>query len=143
MSEGPHATILIVDNHKEIVQLLEDEVSVLGNFRTVSALSGIEALEKVERFSPDLILIDIMLGDMDAAELCRVIKSRKNASHIPVVAITTIEKIRVKRHEDVMKSGLDEFSTEPFTLGLLKDILDRYLGRTHMSGQNLVLQPAC
>jgi CheY-like chemotaxis protein len=143
MSEDTKATILIVDNHREIVQLLEDEVSVLGDFHTVSALSGIEALEKVEKFSPDLILMDIMLGDMEATELCRAIKSLKNASHIPVVAITTIEKIKVKRREDVIGSGLDEYSTEPFTLGSLKDILDRYLGRTHTNGSNVVMQPAC
>ena len=80
-------TALIVEDEPEANQLLSMLVQLRG-YRTESAFTGGEALEKVEHGPPDIVFLDLMLPDINGYEVCRRLKTRKATSLIPVVMVT-------------------------------------------------------
>jgi CheY-like chemotaxis protein len=124
---GSPVTILIVDDDEDIADILEKYVSSMGNYRILRALSGKEALEVVENHTPDLVLLDIMMEDIDGTEVCRAIKSAEKTSHIPVIAVTVIHKVHEKRYREILDSGVDAYVEKPFDYSVLKDVILRVL----------------
>ena len=127
MSDQSPATILIVDDDQEVLMLLEEYVSLVGDFKIVLISSGIEALEKVETIAPDLILLDIMMEGMEGTEVCRLLKSNEKTAHIPVIAATVIQKIHQVRYEEIMDSGVDDYVEKPFEFAVLKEVIRKHL----------------
>jgi len=104
------ARVLVVDDLPQNVKLLEAK---LANeyYDVAAAYSGTQALAKVKGFSPDIILLDVMMPDMDGFETCRRLKSDPETAYIPVVMITALSDVedRVKG----LESGADDFITKP------------------------------
>jgi len=104
------ARVLIVDDLPQNVKLLEAK---LANeyYDVAAAYSGSQALAKVKGFSPDIILLDVMMPDMDGFETCRRLKADPETAYIPVVMITALSDIadRVKG----LEAGADDFITKP------------------------------
>jgi len=134
MSDNPSATILIVDDEEDIVSLLENGISLMGNYRTLAALSGEEALKIIEKEPPDLVLLDIMMDGMSGTEVCRAIKADSRTSHIPVVAVTVVSSIESKAYDEIMKSGVDDYVEKPFDLYDIKKVIERQLKVHGVSG---------
>lgn len=107
---GCNAKILIVDDEPTNVKLLTAKLS-RENIETFKAYGGEEALEKAVRLTPDLILLDIMMPDMNGYEVTRRIKNNPQISHIPIILLTALSG-----SEDKMKgleAGAEEFLTKP------------------------------
>src|SRR5215472_7203920 len=104
------ATILIVDDEPNNVDLLEQELEGLG-YSTLSAANGAEALAMVKASPPDLVLLDVMMPVMDGFEACRILKDSDETRFIPVIIMTALDAIedRVKGIE----AGADDFLTKP------------------------------
>ncbi len=106
--EGP-VRVLIVDDVERNLKLLEAYLStedVVVEF----AHDGIEALEKVAWFYPDIILLDVGMPRMDGFEVCRRLKADESTFFIPVIIITALEQSeRIKG----LDAGADEFLTKP------------------------------
>ena len=102
--------ILIVDDEPLNVKLMKANL-LSGRYQTISAFSGEEALEKVESDSPDLILLDIMMPDMDGYAVCEKLKACPETSHIPVVMVTasSAPKERIRG----LSVGADDFLVKP------------------------------
>ena len=66
-------TALIVEDEPEANKLLAMLLQLRG-YRTESAFSGAEALEKIRDHAPDVVFLDLMLPDMDGYEVCRSLK---------------------------------------------------------------------
>lgn len=104
------ARVLIVDdvlpNRKLLQAKLEREY-----FDVLTAQSGPEALEIIEREQPDIVLLDVMMPDMDGLEVCRRIKRNPATSYLPVVLVTALDQPedRVKG----LQAGADDFLTKP------------------------------
>jgi response regulator RpfG family c-di-GMP phosphodiesterase len=79
-------TILLVDDEKMNLMLLSGELS--KNYRILISRSGPQALKTAEESTPDLILLDILLGDMDGYEVCRQLKKNPKTEAIPVIFLT-------------------------------------------------------
>jgi CheY-like chemotaxis protein/class 3 adenylate cyclase len=104
------STILIVDDEPFNVDLLEQELDLLG-YQTVSAVNGQEALDRVAKRAPDLILLDVMMPVMDGFTVCKTLKENEQTRFIPVVIMTALGAVedRIKGIE----AGADDFLTKP------------------------------
>jgi len=83
----PAPSVLVVDDQPINVQLLKKKLEREG-IRVTTAYSGLEALDKVNKDRPDLILLDVMMPDMDGIEVCQRLQSHEDTHSIPVIFIT-------------------------------------------------------
>ena len=76
------------------------------------ASRGLEALEKAQRFVPDLILLDVMLPGMDGFEVCRRLREDTVLAEVPILLVTSLDDLD-SRIEGI-DAGADEFISKPF-----------------------------
>ncbi|MFG0329355.1 MAG: response regulator [Phycisphaerales bacterium] len=103
--------VLIVDDNPQNVELLEAYLEALP-CETLVARDGVEAIEKVEREKPDIILLDIMMPRMSGYEVCQKIKSDPATRDIPVLMVTALNE--VGDVERGVEAGADDFLSKPF-----------------------------
>ncbi|MBH0168789.1 response regulator YycF [Fictibacillus sp. 18YEL24] len=101
--------ILVVDDEKPIADILQFNLEKEG-FTVSCAYDGINALEKVEKEKPDMILLDIMLPLKDGMEVCREIRKKYD---MPIIMLTAkdseIDKVLG------LELGADDYVTKPFS----------------------------
>ena len=104
------AKILVVDDTPQNVKLLADLLAVKG-YAVVTASSGAQALEKVGKEQPDLVLLDVVMPEMSGYEVCRQIRDSPVTAMLPVVMVTALDPMqeRVKG----IDAGADDFLTKP------------------------------
>lgn len=120
--------VLIVDDEKDIVKLLEYNLKKEG-FAAVSAFDGAQALEKAESEHPDLILLDVMLPEVDGLEVCKQLKKDPATRSIPVIMLTA----RSQETDKVigLELGADDYVTKPFGVRELLARVKALLRRSH------------
>ena len=84
--------------------------------------SAEEVIKYLENHEPDIILSDIMMGDMSGLDLCKWLKSNSNYSHIPVILISG--KNKVKEQIEGLKVGAIAYIIKPFNPDILKSLVD-------------------
>lgn len=102
-------TILIVEDSDEIRNFLK-KVLTANNFRIAEAADGAEALEAVEKFSPDLVLLDFGLPKVSGETVC--VKIKKDHPEIIVIALT--EKAKSSDVVRGLQIGADDYIAKPF-----------------------------
>ncbi|MEM6611200.1 MAG: diguanylate cyclase [Cyanobacteria bacterium P01_C01_bin.72] len=103
--------ILIVDDLPENVRLLSSLLSEQG-YGVSSATDGKMALSLVEQQSPDLILLDIMIPQLNGYQVCRHLKSGANTKHIPIIFLSGLDSEFDK--VEAFKVGGVDYITKPF-----------------------------
>ena len=84
---GTSYIVLVVDDSPETLSLLTDTLEDAG-ITALVARSGGAALSLIERVTPDVILMDAVMPEMDGFETCRRIKQNKDTAHVPVIFMT-------------------------------------------------------
>lgn len=103
--------ILLVDDEEEILEFLE---RILRHKYTIlKAENGKEALEMLAVESVQLVMSDVMMPEMDGFDLCRVIKSNFEFSHVPVILLTAKNTIQSK--VEGLELGADAYIEKPFS----------------------------
>ncbi|OQX88946.1 hypothetical protein B6D60_00615 [candidate division KSB1 bacterium 4484_87] len=105
------STVLVVDDlplNRKLQRLFLTE----GGYRVIFAEDGIEALQKVKKHSPDLILLDVMMPRMDGFQVCRHIKNNSQTRFIPIILVTALNEIESKIKG--IEAGADDFIAKPF-----------------------------
>lgn len=105
------ATILIVDDNAQNLELLEAYLEELPGARVLTATSGQDALAKVASDKPDLLLLDIMMPKMSGFEVCKKIKADPATKDIPVILVTALHEMGDQERGAEM--GADDFLTKP------------------------------
>lgn len=108
--ENEPTTVLAVDDQEENLELVE-AILVDEGFRVLTATSGPEALEVVEREGVETILLDLMMPGMDGFEVCRRLKSSRRSYFIPVVMVTAQTDLRSKI--EGLECGADDYLNKP------------------------------
>lgn len=106
----PPGKILAVDDDPNALEVLAASLGEAG-LDVLTATSGEEALRIVAKATPDLILLDLMMPDMNGHDLLRELKSNKETSDIPVVVITALDQVEEK--ERAIQGGADDFLAKP------------------------------
>lgn len=118
-------TILLADDSPTIRKIVELTFSD-SDLRVESAESGEEALEKIERLDPDLVLADVVMPGPSGYEICRTVKGSERP--IPVILLAgTFEPFDRQQAADC---GADAHIVKPFESGALREKVEQLLGRT-------------
>jgi DNA-binding response OmpR family regulator len=115
MTDRP-AKILIVDDEEQNLDLIK-EVLIDVHCVVAKARDGIEALDKFEKFQPDLVLLDVMLPRLSGLEVCARLKRDPNTRAVPVIILTSLDELQA--HRDACQSGADDFLRKPFDCEVL------------------------
>lgn len=103
--------ILLVDDNEEIIDFLGRILK--HKYAILKAGDGKEALKILETEAVQLIVSDVMMPEMDGFELCKIIKSNFEYSHIPVILLTAKNTIQSK--VEGLQLGADAYIEKPFS----------------------------
>jgi DNA-binding response OmpR family regulator len=116
--------ILAVDDNKDILEILRYILEDSG-YQVDTLSDGHHLFEQIKEHTPDLILLDIMLGDMDGRDLCKDVKTKRETHDIPVIMISASHSIA-----DMSQKGApDDFLAKPFDIKSLLNSVQRNLDR--------------
>ena len=104
--------ILVVDDEPDVLDLVTYNLGQAG-FQTETAADGAEALRKASSTTPDLILLDLMLPEMDGLEVCKLLRRDAKTSAIPIIMLTA----RASEIDRIvgLELGADDYVPKPFS----------------------------
>lgn len=102
--------LLIVEDNAEVSAYIQQVFT--GSYRIITAGNGVEALAMAKKHSPDLVISDVMMPEMDGITFCSQLKTDIEISHIPVVLLTARAASLFKI--EGLKTGADDYVTKPF-----------------------------
>jgi CheY-like chemotaxis protein len=105
-------TALIVEDEPEANKLMAMLLRLRG-YGTQSAFTGRDALQHVENSPPDIILLDLMLPDLNGYEICKILKSSKRTTLIPLLIVTA--RIAAENRIESFCLGADDYIAKPYT----------------------------
>lgn len=115
--------VLIVDDEPNIVTSLTFLMKKSG-FETSVARDGDEALAEVERFAPDLVLLDVMMPKRDGFEVCQTLRAA-GQTQLKIILLTA--KGREQEMAKGLAIGADAYVTKPFSTRDLVELVNRLL----------------
>ncbi|HET8822157.1 MAG TPA: response regulator transcription factor [Thermoleophilaceae bacterium] len=121
--------ILIVDDDRALRDALRRAL-VLGGYETVPVESGEAALAEIAERTPDAVVLDIGLPDVDGLEVCRRLRGAGN--RVPVLMLTARDA--VEDRIDGLDAGADDYLVKPFDVGELQARLRALLRRSAANG---------
>jgi putative two-component system response regulator len=121
------STILIVDDDTAGQLTLESILDGQG-YDLEFAENGVQALEKISRLLPDIILLDVMMPGMDGFEVCRRIRSTPSIAEIPIIMLTALDD--KKSLMTGLEAGADDYLTKPYDR---YELLARLMGITRLN----------
>ena len=104
--------ILVVDDEPEAVELVEFNLRQAG-YAVSTAVDGAEALKKARLQTPDLIVLDVMLPEMDGFEICKTLRGEGPTSRTPILMLTA-KAAEIDRVLG-LELGADDYLTKPFS----------------------------
>ena len=119
--------ILVVEDNEKNMKLVRD-VLVATGYRTLEAATGDQAVELAAEHSPDLVLMDIQLPDLDGVQALHRLRADARTATIPVLALTA-QAMRGDR-ERFLAEGFDGYVSKPVDVRELIEIV-----RQHCEGR--------
>ena len=107
--------VLIVEDNEDLLNFMKS--ALRDEFDVFTAVDGEEAWEFISKQIPDLVVSDIMMPNKDGFELCKIMKSTYETSHIPIILLTALSEKTDQLHG--LGLGADDYLTKPFDMSLL------------------------
>jgi two-component system phosphate regulon response regulator PhoB len=113
MEAAAGKTILIVEDERDVVDLLILNLRKAGGFAISVAADGAAGLQKARTEKPAFVILDLMLPKMSGLEVCKVLKNDPETRHIPIMMLTA-------KAEEIdrivgLEFGADDYVTKPFS----------------------------
>lgn len=108
--------ILVVDDEEDIVELMTFQLKNEG-FEVICANDGMEAVVKINKENPSLVILDIMMPRMSGLDVVKLIRAKEEDNHLPIIIVSAKSS-----EDDVVKGldlGADDYVTKPFSLKVL------------------------
>ena len=106
--------ILAVDDEPNILKMVSVNLSLEG-YKIITASDGESALTLFDKYTPDLIILDIMMPGLDGFEV--IDRIRKRGSSVPIIILSGRDDINSLR--DALEKGADDYINKPFNIHLL------------------------
>jgi len=118
------AHILLIEDNLNNIKLMEMLLAEQGYQVTVDTSAEAGIINAI-KLSPDLILLDIQLPEMDGMQACRLMRKEENLQYTPIIALTAFAMPGDR--ERILANGFDEYMSKPINyrdfLNLVKNIL--------------------
>lgn len=113
MSAASGKNILIVEDERDVIDLLTLNLRRAGGFTLSTATDGVSGLQKARDERPALIILDLMLPGISGLELCKILKSEPQTRDIPILMLTA----KAEEIDRVLglEFGADDYVTKPFS----------------------------
>jgi twitching motility two-component system response regulator PilG len=108
--------ILVVDDDLTVTQLLEALLTMEGH-QPATLNDSTKALDLVESFHPDLILLDLMMPELNGYELCGLLRQNPEYTGIPVMVVSALDDPASR--ERAARAGAKDYITKPFDVDFL------------------------
>ena len=106
------ATLLIVDDDRDLVELITDVLARDGRFEVRSVNNGFDAGVMLKEYHPDLIILDIMLPDINGKAVCQRVRSDSALDDVRIICISGM--VEADKVDDLKAAGANDFLQKPF-----------------------------
>jgi twitching motility two-component system response regulator PilG len=116
--------VLVVDDSETIRRSAEIFLRLTG-LEVILSPDGFDALSKIIDFSPDLILVDIMMPKLDGYQLCQIVRQHPAYENTPIIMLSSKDGVFDRARGRI--AGSDQYLTKPFTRDGLLGAVDAHL----------------
>ena len=115
--ESGKRKILVVDDDRDLVELIVDVLERDGRFETRSVNNGFDAGMMVKEYKPDLIILDVMLQDINGKDVCIRVRNDSSLEEVKIICISgMVEEDKIK---ELKAAGANIFLGKPFEMDTL------------------------
>lgn len=111
VENAPSRSVLVVDDDENVGKVFQRGFRQEG-VEVVYFSSARRALEWAEETTPALAIVDVVMPDMDGVELCLALRERENTRELPIVLLSAVEKVELKKLASLVKAVT--FVSKPF-----------------------------
>ena len=106
-----HVTVLIVDDNRDLLDLISQSLTLLGSYTVLTAADGVAGLELALARRPDCVVIDIKMPGLDGFQLVRALRGDPATAAIPLVMLTALPQDKYRLGG--LMAGADQHLTKP------------------------------
>ncbi|WP_420630615.1 response regulator [Candidatus Leptofilum sp.] len=117
-------SILVVDDEPNLRMLLRHMLET-GNFDVAEAEDGLDALDRLNKITPDLMILDVMMPELDGVSLCKQLRSTSQYAKLPIVMLSG--KTQYKAVQEGLAAGADRYLCKPITVNELLETVREVL----------------
>ncbi|MBO7723806.1 MAG: response regulator [Thermoguttaceae bacterium] len=123
--ESGKRKVLVVDDDRELVELIVDVLERDGRFETRSVNNGFDAGMMVKEYRPDLIVLDVMLQDINGKDVCVRVRSDGTLEDVKIICISGM--VEEDKIAELKAAGANDFLAKPFDTDKLIERMCRLL----------------
>jgi len=123
--ESGKRKVLLVDDDKDLVEMITDVLDRDGRFEVRIANNGFDAGMLVKEYGPDLIVLDVMLPDINGKEVCQRVRKDHPQEEVKIICISGM--VEEDKIADLKAAGANDFLHKPFEVETLIDRMCRLL----------------
>lgn len=123
--DAPKPRLLIVDDDEEMLRMLN--LALRDSYEVTTAADGMEAVQRIVDYEPDLMLLDIMLPKMNGYQLLQSIRRNVSYKNLPVVVISA--KSSQRDQDYAIRLGANQFLAKPYRIDQLLKVIESFTGK--------------
>ncbi|MCA9917984.1 MAG: response regulator [Anaerolineales bacterium] len=106
-------SILLVDDEPNLRQLLRHMLEI-GGYQVVEAEDGLDALDRLTEMTPDVMILDVMMPNLDGVTLCKQLRASARFATLPIVMLSG--KTQYKAVQEGLAAGANRYLCKPITV---------------------------